>query len=101
MLKAVAASVGRLEAFGVRLGFPPSSQIKGARHALRELRVQSGGRPLRVFYVFDPKRDAVLLLGGNKTGDDRFYETMVPKADAIFEVYLAEQKAGHHEEEDG
>ena len=50
---AVTKMVGLLEDRGVALAFPHSSQIKGSRIALRELRVQSGGRPLRVFYVFD------------------------------------------------
>jgi hypothetical protein len=34
----------------------------------------SEGRPIRVFYAFDPRRTAVLLMGGDKTGDGRFYE---------------------------
>ena len=57
---------------------------------MRELRVQSGGRPLRVFYAFDPRRSAILLIGGDKTGDDRFYEQMVPIADQLYDVYIAE-----------
>lgn len=76
---------------GVTLGHPYSSSIEGARFALRELRVQSGGEPLRVFYAFDPHRQAVLLIGGNKTGDDRFYETMIPRAERIWKQYLEEQ----------
>jgi len=78
---------------GVTLGHPYSSAIEGSKFALRELRVQSGGEPLRVFYAFDPRREAVLLIGGNKTGDNRFYETMVPKAEKIWEQYLDEQGA--------
>jgi hypothetical protein len=57
---------------------------------MRELRVQSAGRPLRVFYAFDPRRSAILLIGGDKTGDKRFYERMVPIADALYDVYIAE-----------
>lgn len=71
--------------------------IKGSRHALRELRIQSGGRPLRVLYAFDPARQAVLLIGGDKTGDDRFYEKLIPRADAIFDSYLAETRTGRDE----
>ena len=77
---------------GVALGFPHSSAIKGSRHALRELRVQSSGRPIRIFYAFDPLRQAVLLIGGDKTGRDRFYEEMVPWADEVFDVYLADER---------
>jgi hypothetical protein len=50
---------------------------------MRELRVQSSGEPLRGFYAFDPRRTAILLIGGDKTGDDRFYETMIPIAEVI------------------
>src|SRR6266705_772545 len=65
--------------------FPHSSGINGSKHAqMRELRVQSGGRPLRVFYAFDPRRSAILLIGGDKTGDDRFYARMIPIADKHF-----------------
>lgn len=58
--EAVTRVVGLLEARGVTLGFPYSSDIKGSRYALRELRIQSDGRPLRVLYAFDPTRHAVL-----------------------------------------
>ncbi len=59
---------------------------------MKELRTQSGGKPLRTFFAFDPRRSAVLLIGGDKTGDDRFYERMVPIADNLFDVYLEEIK---------
>ena len=85
---AVARVVGLLEAKGTSLGFPYSSSITGSQHPLRELRVQSRGRPLRVFYAFDPLRQAVLLLGGDKTGDNRFYVKMIPRAEALWESYL-------------
>lgn len=44
----------------------------------------------------DPRRQAVLLIAGDKTGDDRFYDKMVPVADDVFDAYLAEQAAGRH-----
>jgi hypothetical protein len=76
---------------GPRLPFPHSSGINGSKHAhMRELRVQSGGRPLRVFYAFDPRRSAILLIGGDKTGDNRFYERMVPVADDLYDTYIEE-----------
>lgn len=74
---------------GVDLGSPQSSAIKGAKHGLRELRIQSGGRPLRVLYAFDRNRAAILILGGDKTGDKRWYDDKVPKADKLFGDYLA------------
>lgn len=86
----VFCSVGLLEAYGVTLPFPHSSAIKGATFALRELRTQAEGDPLRTFYAFDPSRNAVLLMGGDKTGEDRFYEHMIPLAEKIWKGYLAE-----------
>jgi hypothetical protein len=78
---------------GPQLPFPYSSGINGSKHThMRELRVQSGGRPLRVFYAFDPRRTAILLIGGDKTGDNRFYERMVPIADVLYDAYIAELK---------
>lgn len=52
--------------------------------------MQSGGKPLRVFYAFDPRCMAILLIGGNKAGDQRFYERMIPVADALYDEHLAE-----------
>ena len=76
---------------GPSLRFPHSSGIKGSKYShMRELRVQHEGKPFRVLYAFDPAREAYLLLGGEKTGDDRWYETMVPKADAIYTLHLKE-----------
>lgn len=81
----------RLEVGGVVLGHPYSSDVRGSKYALRDLRIQHQGRPFRVFYAFDPKRKAVLLIGGDKTGRDRFYEEMIPVAERIWEQYLAEE----------
>lgn len=83
--------VGLLEAKGPHLPFPYSSGVATSRHDhMRELRVQSGGEPLRIFYAFDPRRAAILLIGGNKAGQDRFYEQMVPLADRLYDIYLDE-----------
>jgi hypothetical protein len=59
---------------------------------MRELRVQHQGHPYRVLYIFDPRRVALLLLGGDKPGDDRWYEKNLPPADQIYDEYLAELK---------
>lgn len=83
--------VGLLEAKGPSLPHPYSSGIQGSRHShMRELRVQSGGAPVRVFYAFDPRRTAILLIGGDKTGGQRFYERMIPLADRLYDAYLDE-----------
>jgi len=85
--------VGILEAKGPHVPFPYSSGIAGSRHDhMRELRVQRGGRPVRIFYAFDPRRSAILLIGADKTGDKRFYETMIPVADRLYDEYLEELK---------
>jgi len=89
----VTFSVGLLEERGVTLPHPHSSSIKGASFALRELRTQADGDPLRTLYAFDTSRQAVLLIGGDKTGDDRFYERMIPVAEKIWSDYLEE--TGH------
>src|SRR4051794_38865978 len=88
----VAASVDLLEQMGISLGFPHSSAIEGSELALRELRVQAHGHAIRVFYAFDPHRDAVVLIGGDKTGvsGDRFYREYIPQAERILREYLAE-----------
>jgi len=91
--ESVAASVGLMEERGPQLPFPYSSDVKTSRHGqMRELRVQHQGRPYRVLYAFDPRRIGILLLGGDKTGDDRWYEKYVPQADAIYDRHLAELK---------
>lgn len=78
---------------GPDLPFPYSSGVGGSKHShMRELRVQSGGQPIRVFYAFDPTRAAILLIGGNKTGDKRFYKRMIPIADRLYDEHIAQLK---------
>jgi hypothetical protein len=87
----VARVVEMLERSGPTLPFPYSSGIQGSRfNHMRELRIQHDGRPYRVLYAFDPRRTALLLLGGDKTGDECWYERMIPKADALYESHLRE-----------
>jgi len=89
----IASVVALLEEKGTKLGFPYSSKINGSRHSkMRELRIQSKGKPIRVFYCFDPRRDSILLIGGDKTGDKRFYQRMIPIADQLYDIYLTELK---------
>lgn len=89
--ESVAASVGLLEECGPMLGYPHSSGVRASRHGhMRELRTQHDGRPLRTLYAFDPRRAAILLLGGDKTGDDRWYEINVPVADRLYDEHLAQ-----------
>ena len=86
---------------GPTLPFPHSSDIRGSKHGnMRELRVQVGGDPYRIFYAFDPRRAALLLIGGNKSGDDQFYERMVPIADRIYDQHLKELKQEDREKDE-
>lgn len=83
--------VAMLQNAGATLPFPYSSGIRNSRFAaMRELRIQHGGRPYRVLYAFDPTRNAVLLVGGEKTGDDRWYEAAILRADTLWDEYLRE-----------
>ncbi len=87
--ESIAVSVHLLEDRGPSLGFPHSSAINGSRHGhMRELRTQHNGRPIRTLYAFDPRRSAILLIGGDKTGDNRWYEINVPLADRLYDEHL-------------
>ena len=83
------ACVGLLEEYGSNLRHPFSSGINGSKHShMRELRIQHAGQPYRVLYAFDPRRVAILLIGGKKTGKDRWYEKFVPIADKLYDQHL-------------
>lgn len=87
--ESVAAYVELLETRGPELPHPYSSSVRSSRHShMRELRVQHAGRPYRVLYAFDPRRVALLLCGGDKTGDDRWYERHVAIADRLYDEHL-------------
>lgn len=94
--ESLAASVRLLEERGPALGFPYSSGINGSKHGhMRELRTQHDGRPLRTLYAFDPLRSAILLIGGDKTGDSRWYDKHVAIADRLYDEHLEQlQKEG-------
>lgn len=85
----VAVSVNLLRDFGPQLSRPHADTLTGSRHAnMKELRTQHRGRPLRILFAFDPRRCAILLIGGDKTGDKRFYERMIPIADQLLDDHL-------------
>ncbi|MBK5276190.1 MAG: type II toxin-antitoxin system RelE/ParE family toxin [Desulfuromonadales bacterium] len=74
--------------------FIGGKRFKAFPSHMRELRIQHQGRPLRVLYAFDPGRSAILLVGGDKTGNNRWYKTHVPIADRLYDEYLDETKQG-------
>ncbi len=85
----VNASVILLQRQGPTLRFPHTSSVTSSKHShMRELRVQHGGRPYRVLYAFDPQRTAILLIGGDKTGNDRWYDVYIPLADRLYDEHL-------------
>jgi hypothetical protein len=84
-----------LEEQGASLGRPYVDTIKGSAFTnMKELRVQHDGNPYRILFAFDPQRQAVLLIGGNKRGDKRWYEKNIPIGDRRFAEYLAETNDG-------
>jgi hypothetical protein len=91
----IAARVELLERYGPTLGRPVVDRVaSSAFHNMKELRCSSDGA-LRVLFVFDPRREAILLLGGDKTGDWRkWYDWAVPEADRLYMEYLRELRRG-------
>lgn len=79
-----------LEQFGPQLGRPRVGTLKGSRHAnMKELRFDAADGVWRVAFAFDPKRNAVLLIAGDKTGggEKRFYRSLIAKADERFDEH--------------
>ena len=84
-------SVDLLERAGPALGRPHVDTLKGSHIPnLKELRVQHQGRPIRILFVFDPRRVGYLILGGDKTGDPDWYRTLMPQAEKIYARHLEE-----------
>jgi hypothetical protein len=84
-----------LEQFGPQLGRPRVDTLKGSRHAnMKELRFDAADGVWRVAFAFDPKRNAVLLIAGDKSGggQKRFYRQLIAKADERFDEHLSRMK---------
>lgn len=91
--EAIARDVEILEQVGPGLGRPQVDTVKGSMFGnMKELRTQHRGEPYRTFFAFDPRRCAILLIGGNKSGEKRFYEQYIPIADRLYQEYLEELK---------
>ncbi|RLA61032.1 MAG: diaminopimelate decarboxylase [Epsilonproteobacteria bacterium] len=89
-----------LRQFGPSLGRPKADTLKGSRIInLKELRFACGNMVIRIFYVFDPDRNGVLLIGGNKagSGDKKFYDHMIDKSEKIYEKYLKQRSKNEKE----
>ena len=84
-----------LEEFGPHLGRPRVDTVKGSRHAnMKELRFSAADGEWRVAFAFDPRRSAILLMAGDKSGvsQKRFYRELIRKADDRFDAHLARLK---------
>lgn len=84
-----------LKQFGPNLKRPYADTLKGSQLTnLKELRFNSGNKVVRIFFIFDPDRNAVLLIGGDKagSGDKTFYDTMIDQSEKIYGRYLEERK---------
>ena len=88
----ILAALVALQSGGPGIGRPLVDTINASHHKnMKELRVQHKGDPLRVFFAFDPKRQAIILCAGNKVGNEkRFYKQMIPIADKEFSKHLTD-----------
>ena len=85
----IAGHVELLEQFGPNLGRPRVDTVKGSDYPnMKELRIQHRGEPWRILFAFDPRRDAILLVGGNKASDKRWYRENIRIADERFRRHL-------------
>lgn len=84
----------KLEEEGPTLRRPAADTLNGSRFPnMKELRVTA--RPIRIFFAFDPRRTAILLIGGDKTNDSSFYDRMIPIADRLYAEHLAHLETEH------
>lgn len=91
----VIAKVELLKLFGPALTRPHADTLKGSKYAnLKELRADTSAQVLRIAFAFDPDRSAILLVGGDKSGQSqkRFYRQLLAKAEALYETHLAKLK---------
>jgi hypothetical protein len=78
---------------GPLLGRPYADTLKGSKISnLKELRVQYRGEPIRILFAFDQKQQAVIILGGCKRADKRWYEVNVPIAEELFARHVEKQR---------
>ncbi|BAZ80951.1 type II toxin-antitoxin system RelE/ParE family toxin [Sphaerospermopsis kisseleviana CS-549] len=89
------ARVSLLETFGFELGRPHVDTLNGSRHSnMKELRFKAADGVWRVAFAFDPRRNAILLVAGDKSGgsESRFYKQLIKTVDARFDAHLAQLK---------
>ncbi len=90
---ALLAEVGMLEKYGPLLNRPHVDTLNGSKHSnMKELRFKADNGVWRVAFAFDPKRQAILLIAGDKSGmsEQRFYKQLITKADERFDNHLTQ-----------
>lgn len=93
---ALIAAAKLLADYGPQLGRPHADTLKGSKHAnMKELRFEGGDGEWRAAFAFDPKRKAIVLVAGDKSGvsQKRFYRTLIAKADLRFSEHLESLKS--------
>ncbi len=94
--QSVDSAVDKLTEYGPLLARPYADTVKGSRYPnMKELRVQHQSRPYRILFLFDPRRKAYLILGGDKTGDDNWYVEAIRRGEAIYALHLIEIGEDH------
>ena len=91
-----------LQQFRPQLGRPRVDTLNDSKHAkMKELRFDAADGVWRVAFAFDPKRKAILLVAGDKSGvsEKKFYKRLIAKADDRFDTHLARLKAKEQEEQ--
>jgi hypothetical protein len=90
------AAVKVLEDYGPELGRPLVDTLKGSKYSnMKELRFAAANGAWRVAFAFDPSRQAILLVAGDKAGvsQSRFYRSLIAKADQRYEAHLQRLRA--------
>lgn len=98
------AEAGFVEKFGPETGRPHVDKLKGSAYAnMKELRFEAADGEWRVAFAFDPKRRAVLLVAGDKTGvsEKKFYKRLIAKADSRYERHLERLKTEEKKTREG
>jgi hypothetical protein len=89
--ESVNSAVAKLEHYGPTLGRPYVDTLIGSKYPnMKELRVQHQGKPYRILFAFDPRRNAYLILGGDKTGAASWYVDAIRRGEAIYAQHLIE-----------
>ncbi len=93
---ALFAAAKLLADFGPQLGRPHADTLKGSRHAnMKELRFEAADGEWRAAFAFDPERNAIVLVAGDKSGGSqkRFYKSLIAKADLRFSEHVESLKS--------